>query len=286
MERISKTVGEALDGVGILDFLKKELGLSVTLVKRVKYGGVFINGENVHMRATVHAGDTVEVILPEEECSEITPINMPLDIVYEDEYIIAVNKPSGMPTHPSRGNSLPTLAEGIMGYFAPRKFVFRSVNRLDRDTSGIVLVAKDAISAARLSEEMKRGEFEKTYVAIVTGTPSPSEATIDAPIEREAADSIKRIVRADGKSAVTEYRVLRTLKNGNSLCEVRLHTGRTHQIRVHFAYVGHPLAADFLYGERAPGESYKLHATSLSFRHPITGERITLTSRADFENDE
>jgi 23S rRNA pseudouridine1911/1915/1917 synthase len=173
-----------------------------------------------------------------------------------------------------------------MAYFSQGSFVFRSVNRLDRDTSGIVLIAKDTISAAKLSASMKRGEFEKTYVAVVSGVPSPEYAIIDAPIERECADSIKRIVREDGKRAVTEYRVIRKLKDGNSLCEIKLHTGRTHQIRVHMAYVGHPLVADFLYGERIEGESYKLHAKSLSFIHPTTNERITLTSRAEFEDDE
>lgn len=286
MEKITATVRCELDGTGILSFLKNELGLSVTLVKKVKYGGVFINGQNVHMRATVHGGDTVEVILPSEDNSEIKPIPMPLDIVYEDEWMIAVNKPSGMPTHPSRGNSLPTLAEGIMAYFSQKSFVFRSVNRLDRDTSGIVLIAKDTVSAAKLSSGMKRGEFEKTYVAILSGVPTPENATVDAPIERECADSIKRTVRVDGKRALTEYKVIRRLADGNSLCEIKLHTGRTHQIRVHMAYIGHPLVADFLYGERIDGKSYKLHAKTLSFIHPITNERITLTSRAEFEDDE
>ena len=286
MKKITATVRSELDGVGILSFLKNELRLSVTLVKKVKYGGVFINGTNVHMRASVHTDDVVEVHLPDEQSEAIAPIKMPLDIVYEDEYMIAINKPSGMPTHPSKGNSLPTLAEGVMAYFAPKSFVFRSVNRLDRDTGGIVLIAKNAISAARLSDGMKRGEFKKTYLAIVDGTPSESHAVIDAPIEREAPDSIKRIVRSDGKRAVTEYTVIRSLKDGSSLCEITLHTGRTHQIRVHMAHIGHPLVADFLYGERIEGQTYKLHARSLSFNHPITDERIALVSRAEFESYE
>ena len=123
-EMISR-VGEDFDGAKITDYLKLSVGISVTLLKKVKYGGVFINGENVHMRATVKAGDCVLVRLPEAESDGILPIEMPLDIVYEDEYLIAVNKPQNMPTHPSKGNSLPTLAEGLMAYFSGHKFVFR-----------------------------------------------------------------------------------------------------------------------------------------------------------------
>jgi 23S rRNA pseudouridine1911/1915/1917 synthase len=259
------------------------MGLSVTLIKKVKFGGVFINGVNVHMRALVHTGDTVDVKLPEAKSENIRAIDIPLDIIYEDDYLIAVNKPSGMPTHPSKGNSLPTLAEGIMAHFAGESFVFRAINRLDRDTSGIVIIAKDAISADKLSKEMKRGGYVKKYSAIVSGVPAPEHAIIDAPIEREHEGNIKRIVREDGKRAVTEYTVAKILEDGDSLCEITLHTGRTHQIRVHMAYIGHPLRYDFLYGEREGDEIYRLHAKSIEFTHPFTGERIKLTSKADFE---
>ena len=283
MTEIKKTVTQEFDGFKIVDYLKRGLSLSVSLVKKVKFGGVFINGMNVHMRAIVHTGDEILVKLPEEESENIRPINIPLDIIYEDEYLIAVNKPSGMPTHPSKGNSLPTLAEGIMAYFAPKKFVFRAVNRLDRDTSGIVIIAKDAVSADRLSAEMKRGGYIKKYSAIVSGIPSPKEAIIDAPIERESEGNMKRVVREDGKRAVTEYKVIKKLDTGDSLCEITLHTGRTHQIRVHMAYIGHPLRYDFLYGEREGDEIYRLHAKSIEFTHPFTNERLTLISKADFE---
>lgn len=282
MKEIKITVEDSLDGIKIVDYLKRALGLSVSLVKKVKFGGVFINGVNVHMRAIVHTGDEVLVKLPEEQSENIRPKEIALDIVYEDEYLIAINKPSGMPTHPSRGNSLTTLAEGVMAYFYPESFVFRAVNRLDRDTSGIVIIAKDAVTADKLSKEMKRGGFVKKYSALVSGVPSPEKAIIDAPIERAEEGNIKREVRPDGKRAVTEYKVIRVLDDGNSILDITLHTGRTHQIRVHMAYIGHPLLYDFLYGERVEGENYRLHARFIEFTHPFTEERMILTKAADF----
>ena len=257
------------------------MSLSATLVKKVKYGGVFINGVNVHMRAIVRTGDVVEVRLPEEASENIRAYPMQLDVIYEDEWMIAVNKPAGMPTHPSRGNSLPTLAEGIMAYFG-EDFVFRAVNRLDRDTGGIVLIAKDQISAARLSETMKRGGFCKKYEAVIMGVPEQVHGIIDAPIAREEEGGMRRVVRDDGKRAVTEYRLLGKIDDSRSLVEITLHTGRTHQIRVHMAYIGHPLFADFLYGERIDGVNYLLHAKELKFIHPFTNEEIVLESASDF----
>ncbi len=285
MDKLSYTVTDDFDEKGILFLLKSALHLTATLIKKVKFGGVFINGENVHMRAVVRCGDLVEVFLPEEESENIRPIPMPLDIIYEDEYIIAVNKPRNMPTHPSRGNSLPTLAEGVCAYFSPKKFVFRAVSRLDRDTSGIVVIAKDQITSAILCDTMKRGGFTKKYDAIIEGAPEKTEGLIDAPIARDVPEGIKRVVRSDGKKAITKYRVLKVFEDGNSLCELTLLTGRTHQIRVHMAYIGHPLLGDFLYGNRDEGAGYMLHAKSVSFPHPYTGQPINLVSDADFNKD-
>ena len=281
MKKLLSTVSFNRDGAVILEYLRLDMNLSATLVKKVKYGGVFINGQNVHMRAVVRAGDSVEVRLPDESSENIRAYPMPLDIVYEDEWMIAVNKPAGMPTHPSRGNSLPTLAEGIMAYFG-EDFVFRAVNRLDRDTGGIVLIAKDQISAARLSDTMKRGGFCKKYEAVIMGVPEQVHGIIDAPIARESEGTMRRVVRDDGKRAVTEYRLLGKIDDLRSLVEITLHTGRTHQIRVHMAHVGHPLYADFLYGEKIDGANYLLHAKELSFIHPFTNEQIVLESAAPF----
>ena len=279
MQELKRRVEDISGEVRILDYLRSNMGLSHTLIKRVKYGGVFLNGTEVHMRATVKCGDEVTVILSKGEKNEIRPVNIPLEILYEDESILAVSKPPEMPTHPSRGNSLPTLAEAVLSYLG-EDAVFRAITRLDRDTSGIVLIAKDAFSASRLSSDLKAGRFEKKYIAIVDGVPRESVGRIDAPIKREAEDSIKRIVSEDGKPAVTLYQVIGEV-DGKAILELNLITGRTHQIRVHLSHIGHPLVNDFLYGTRGNG-TYMLHCTSLKLPHPITGEELLITSKPPF----
>ena len=275
-DRILATVDEKYDGRLIKDFLKGAIGLSATLLTKVKYGGVSVGGEIVTMRKVIHTGDKVEIRLPKEESEGLEPIAGELDVLYEDDHILVVNKPTNMPVHPSRGNHLVTLANVVMAYLGDG-IVFRAVNRLDRDTSGIVIIAKHQYAAGRLSEDMKRGGFEKYYTALLECVPTSREGIVDAPIEREAEDSIKRIVRADGKRAVTEYRIREVLENGHAICDVRLHTGRTHQIRVHMAHIGAPLYADFLYGTKIEGRSYSLVSSRIVFSHPVTGEKMDIS---------
>ncbi len=275
MEKYTEYVIDVAGEMKIRDYLKNRLGLSTSLIATVKYDNVLLNGIPVHMRATVKNGDRIDISLPEEDSENIEPIDIPLNIIYEDEYIIAVNKPSNMPVHPSRGNHLPTLANGVRAYFG-KPFVFRAVNRLDRDTSGIVLIAKDRLSGAKLYRSMKEKHFMKIYVAHICGIPEEKHGFISAPIIREAEGSIKRVVRNDGKESLTEYEVISVDEYGNSTVRVIAHTGRTHQIRVHMAHIGHPLVNDFLYGTRKEGKTYSLHCESLSFPHPVSGEAITL----------
>ena len=262
MEKLNFTVSNIKDGMKISDYLKRKLGFSSSLVTKVKFGGVRLNGTVVTMRAAVKNGDTVTVELPEEESENITPMDIPLDILYEDEHILAVNKPRDMPTHPSRGNHLPTLANAVAGYLGT-PFVFRAVNRLDRGTSGIVVIAKNPYAAAKLGRAMKERKIHKKYIAIVEGIPIPSEARIEAPIAREREGELRRVVREDGKAAVTDYKVVGKTDGGNAVLEITLHTGRTHQIRVHMAHIGHPLVGDFLYGKEN-GEGYFLTCSELS----------------------
>ena len=231
------------------------------MVKKAKRGGIFLNGTAVTVRANVSVGDKIEIYLNEEKSEGIPPLDIPLKILYEDDDILAVDKPTNMPTHPSRGNSLPTLANAVMGYYGG-DFVFRSVNRLDRDTSGIVIIAKNQISASKLSSSMKAGLWTKKYHAIIDGNPALDEGRIDAPIERIAEGNIKREVRPDGKRAITDYRVIER-NDGYSLCELRLLTGRTHQIRVHLGTMREGADASF------KGFGIALHYQIPAVRHGI-----------------
>ena len=281
MSNYEITVCEQDAGMKIVDFLIRRARFSVTLVKKVKYGNVRVNGEVVTMRRVLCAGDLIEVNFPSEQSENVEPIYAPLDVVYEDEHILVVNKSVNMPTHPSRGNSLVTLGNAV-AYYLGEPCVFRSINRLDRDTSGLVLIAKNQYSAALLGKCMKNREIKKKYLALVRGVPTERRGRIDAPIAREAEGEIRRVVREDGKSAITDYEVVRVRDDGNSVCKIELHTGRTHQIRVHFAHIGHPLVNDFLYGERECEGTYSLHCCELSFPHPVSGEMMCISNYPNF----
>lgn len=284
MSEILHFTAQGFEGeIKIKDYLINYLGFSTSLITKVKSEGVFIGGERVHMRAELCVGDEITVHLPSERSEGIKPLNIPLEVLYEDDFMLAVNKPRGMPTHPSRGNSLPTLAEAVMNYY-DGNFVFRAVSRLDKDTSGIVLIAKNAYSAAILGRAMKNGEIEKEYTAVVCGS-TPSHGMIEAPIERISQDSIKRGVTECGKYAKTEYELLCHTDVGNSIVRVKPFTGRTHQIRVHLSYIGHPLLGDSLYTDTDSEDSYKLHCNRLSFDFIGKG-RITIECPPDFYTPE
>lgn len=281
MKKIKLEISDEMDGKIIKDLLHNPLEISSRLITKLKSydDGILLNGIRVTVRKEVHKGDILELNIHQESSDNIIPKNIPIDIVYEDAEILVVNKPFNMPTHPSIGNYENTLANAVMYYYRDTDFVFRAVNRLDRDTTGLVLIAKNQYSANKLSSQIKNNEIKKVYLAICEGRFSEDEGTIEENILREKTGIIKRIVSQNGQYAKTDYKVL-AYKDGYSLVEVYPKTGRTHQIRVHFSYIGHPLYSDFLYGSEILGERTRLHCHKLSFLHPETGEKCTFVAPA------
>ena len=260
-----------------IDFLRS-IGISTEIITKVKFGGVFVDGKKLsNINDRVNLGEKVKVALPQDTPNPyITPKKEKLEIIFEDDYMLAVKKEKGILTHSSKGNSALSLEEIVCGYFLPNPFTFRPINRLDRDTSGIVLIAKDMLTASFLSEQMKRGEIKKTYSALVVGKPKENHFFIEKPIRSISENSMKRVCDKDGQYAKTECFVVGETKDGFTQIDAKLHTGRTHQIRVHLSSIGLPLYADALYGEKVEGKTYTLHAKSLEFIHPFTKEKINL----------
>lgn len=270
-------------GKTVEKILKNEFGISTGLLKRLRDGGkILLNGKSCRtvdlcMDEDVLSADVTECL---DSSGDILPVNMPLEILFEDEFILVVNKPGGMASHPSHGNYDNTLANAVM-YHWKKLNEYRSfhiINRLDKDTSGICVIGKNSFSHSAISEQMKNGDFKRKYTAIVHGCPESDEGIIELPIEREKNSVIKRVVSENGKYAKTVYK-LKEKYNGFSKLEIELETGRTHQIRVHFSHLGHPLVGDWLYGD---GDNEKhlidrqaLHSGYVSFRHPKTKETMS-----------
>lgn len=264
-------------------FLKNELKMSTGLVNKVKWAdGLRVNGVSCHTNYPVEPGDRITVLLT-EEVPEYPAEEGPLTVLYEDAYLLAVDKPSGMLIHPSRNRNTGTLANLVQGYYRAtnQQGAFHPLTRLDRDTFGIVLIAKNAHIHALLQAEKP----QKTYEALTYGGPEDNSGLIDAPIARREKPSLLREVRPDGKPSLTRFRVL---ERGENICRLELEpiTGRTHQLRLHCAYGGYPILGDPQYGSEASRafsremgfETQLLLAKSLAFSHPITGERMALQS--------
>lgn len=244
---------------------------------------IFIGETSVFSNRILEDGDVLRVELVEKKGSEaVIPVPVNLDILFEDDHLMVVNKPAGMPVHPSQGNYGNTLANGIAAYMEAKgvDFVFRAVNRLDRDTSGLLIIAKHMLSSSILSDQVKDHAIHREYTAIVCGK-TDTEGTIDAPIARKNGSTIERVVDPErGESAITHYKTLAYNKETDLSCiRLLLETGRTHQIRVHMKHIGHPLPGDFLYN---PDYRYiqrqALHSVYLRFIHPITGEVLEFTA--------
>ncbi len=283
--RLSFSVTAEDDGRKIEEFLKQK-GCShhvLTHLKRTERG-IVRNGEWAYSSTRLQRGDVLELWIREEEASDqIVPVPLPLTVIYEDEDLMVVNKPADMPIHPSIGNYENTLANAVMYYFAKRgeSFVYRCVNRLDRDTSGLLILAKNMFSAAVLYRQSANREIHRQYLAVAQGE-TPECGVINAPIARAAGSAIMRCVDFScGDHAVTHYKRLLYCKEKDcSLLQIRLETGRTHQIRVHMKYLGHPLIGDFLYHPSAMDliQRQALHSWSLEFAHPVTKENMHFTA--------
>ena len=270
-------------GKTVKEILRFSLGLSLAFTKQLKFldGGIRLNGENVTVSKLVCEGDTLELATEDIERSDVLcPANIPISTVFEDEYMILPNKPANMPTHPSHNHRGDTLADALAYKYQQegKPFVFRAISRLDRNTSGILLIAKDRISASKLSKAMKNGSFEKQYIAILDGHPKEDIGIIDTYIKRETESIIfRKVCQAEdgGDRAITEYKVIAKSEH-HSLVLASPKTGRTHQLRVHFAHIGAPILGDDLYGTQSHLiDRHALHAYSLSFPHPSNDERVT-----------
>ena len=270
---------EGMPAMELREFLQKECGFSTTFWKKLRRSGTFLlNGRSVNAAcACIQGGDELRWQLDEE--SRIAPADIPIDIRYEDDSLLIINKPAGMLVHPTNGEHRRTLANAVLFHYETHgeNHAFHPVHRLDCQTSGLVLIAKEAHVQHLLSAPDKMG-MERIYLAIIEGAPPEPCGTIDAPIARRPGSIIERMVSSAGQPAVTHYETLCT-KNGLSLLSLRLETGRTHQIRVHLAHIRYPLLGDDLYGgtkERISRQA--LHATRLCLRHPFSGKTVAVTA--------
>ena len=231
---------------------------------------------------TLAAGDHLQVCICETESSEkIPPVKLPLNIVYEDEDILVINKPAGMPIHPSMKNYYNSLANALAWYYQDqgKPFIFRCSNRLDRDTSGLTVISKHLVSASIMTDMTKKRLVHREYLAIVKGDLTPPTGTITAPLSRKEGSIIERTVDFDhGEEAITHYKLVKK-ENGHSLVSLQLETGRTHQIRIHMKYLGYPLIGDYLYNPDMEHITRQaLHSYHMEFPHPITGQKMTFTA--------
>lgn len=274
------------EGIRIDRYLAKqkpELSRSM-IQKLIEDHAILVNQKPVRTSYQIRKQDQITIQIPEVKESNMKAQDIPIDIIYEDQDILVVNKPKGMVVHPANGNPDGTLVNAIMakckdglsgigGELRPG-----IVHRLDKDTSGLLIVAKNDQAHIKMSEQIKNREVKKIYIALVKGIVKENEATIQMPIGRSQQDRKKMAVRKDGKEAVTHFKVLKRYLQ-NTLLELKIDTGRTHQIRVHMAQIGHPVVGDMVYskGKNEFGvEGQMLHAKRLEFMHPITGKKLIL----------
>ncbi len=275
---------ENWNGHTIEDILKKEWQAPKKLVHELRMNkSIQVNGQLLDWKIPLKKGDILQIDLFKPEAYGITPLYSELDVLFEDEHLLVVNKPAGIDTHPNGPDDSETLAHYVAFHLQSQGEQSRvmHVHRLDRDTSGAVLFAKHALSKAILDRLLLERKIKRTYSAIIHGRLKQKKGTIHEPIGRDRHHSTRRRVSPSGQEAITHYTVIKDdyLKKPLTLVEVQLDTGRTHQIRVHFSYIGHPLVGDLLYGGKSLFPRQALHAKRLTFIHPFTNEKIVCEAR-------
>ena len=266
-----------------LDFFLRSRGISRRLITALKYiDCLTINGQPATTVTPVFPEDVVTLVFPREETLSCEAQVGDLHVLYEDDDMLAVCKPHGIATHPALGTTSGTLGNFVSYYYQSQgcPLPFRPVSRLDKETAGLLIIAKHKLAHHSLSQQQKDGSFQKKYLALVEGIPTEKKGEIDLPIARESETSLRRVVRGDGKPAHTLYRVICSGEH-HSLLELELKTGRTHQIRVHLSHIGHSIVGDHLYG--TPGNRLYLHSYAATFLHPVTQEPMELTAPCNFE---
>lgn len=276
------TITAAESGRRLRDILRQVMGVSYSAMKSAKWDGrITVDGIATPVDAFVREGQTVAIRFKDvAPVYTVKPYDIPLVIPYEDEHLYVIDKPAPLASQSSANHPDDALENALYAHLGcPADFVYRPVNRLDKGTSGLMIVAKDAHTQHRLQKLLHSDDFARQYLAVVEGKLPAKSGVIDAPIGKEDAASIRRLVREDGKPSVTHYEVLEEL-NGRSLVKLRLETGRTHQIRVHMAHLGCPVCGDFLYGTELPElpGRFALHSHELTLTHPLTMEGLHIVS--------
>ncbi|OAB39137.1 pseudouridine synthase [Paenibacillus macquariensis subsp. defensor] len=310
---IAYVVSDEEEGWKLKTILHKKMNISRKLLTRLKQTeeGIKLNGERVYISVHVRSGDRVEIRMEQETSEDILPQPIPFDILFEDDHLLIVNKEAGIIVHPTSGHYTNTLANGVVHYWLEqgKSYRFRPVHRLDQETTGVLVIAKNPYVHQHISQQMIDGDVDKKYIALVHGLPSPTEGMVDGPIDRDPLDPHRRIVTPTGYSSLTRYWVIERY-NQTSMVQLKLETGRTHQIRVHMTSIGCPLIGDSYYrhpiyaelgmdqvDELAGTDTQEtmmdenevvridrlisrqaLHASELSFVHPILHERMTITA--------
>ena len=291
MSILEKKVENVVEGTKLREYLKREMGISTRLIRSASIQKrIFVNDEVVKMNRVIKSGEIIKIDLEKEESQNIAPEKIDIEIVYEDEDILVVNKKPFMVVHPTKTYQSGTLANGVINYFMEnnQNCIVRLVSRLDMNTSGLIIIAKNQFSHGMLSKAMSENKVEKRYLAIAHGIFKEKQGTIDKPIYRPEGieNGTRRIVDERGQRSITHYKVVEEFGD-SSLVECKLETGRTHQIRVHLSHLGHPIYGDVLYGDGDNEghliERQALHAYGLDFKSPRTEKELSL--RAELPDD-